>query len=261
MPNDQYQEVLIAIVTSVLVLGLLIGTMVFLMLNYQKKRFLHLEEKRRLEEEYQKNLLQSRLEIQEETFDNISREIHDNVGQLLSLVKVQLNIARQQPGDELLSEIKANVGQAMTDLRDIAKSLSTSRLQQVSIAEAVSQELQRIERGGVLKCSLETSGAVLKLPELSEQKKVILFRIVQESLQNIMKHAEAKRVVVQVVGQEEGVSITVTDDGTGFTFRAGESTGLGLENIRKRAVMAGGEAAITSAVGKGTQVSIYIPYA
>src|SRR5690606_39585121 len=62
MPNDQYQEVLIVIVTSVLVLGLLIGTLVFLMLNYQKKRFLHIEEKRNLQATYERNLLLSRLE-------------------------------------------------------------------------------------------------------------------------------------------------------------------------------------------------------
>src|SRR5690606_18040773 len=97
-----------------------------------------------MSEAYQKQLLESRLEIQEETFDHISREIHDNVGQLLSLAKVQLNIALQNSQSELLNEIKNNVGQAMTDLRDIAKSLNATRLQQIPISEAFSHELQRI---------------------------------------------------------------------------------------------------------------------
>lgn len=260
MPNDQYQEVLIVIVTSVLVLGLLIGTLVFLMLNYQKKRFLHLEEKRILQEAYERNLLQSRLEIQEETFDHISREIHDNVGQLLSLVKVQLNIVQQRPGDDLLNEIKANVGQAMTDLRDIAKSLSASRLQQAPITETISQEMQRISRSGVLECDLHISGEAQEMALLSEQKKIILFRIVQESLQNIIKHAGATSVVVQINGEGKGLSVTLTDNGKGFDPQSAQGDGLGLENIRKRAAMAGGEAKINSSPGKGTTVTIHIPY-
>jgi len=260
MPNDQYQEVLLVIVTSVLVLGLLIGTMVVLMLIYQKKRFRHLEEKRNMQAAYEKNLLQSQLEIQEKTFEHISREIHDNVGQLLSLVKVQLNIALKRPDEELINEIKQNVGQAMVDLRDIARSLNASRLHQTRITDAISEELQRIGRSGVFSYELIVGGNAIFAESLNEQKKIILFRIVQESLQNIIKHASANLIRVRVDMTEEEISVQITDDGVGFDPNTLEYYGLGLENIRKRAAMAGGEATIASSPGNGTTISIQIPY-
>ncbi len=99
---------------------------------------------------FDKQLLESKLEIQEQTFDMISQEIHDNVGQILSLAKVQLGIMEQKQtvDGELLGNVKESISLAMTELRDIAKSLSSQRVQQVSLQESISQEIRRINRSG-----------------------------------------------------------------------------------------------------------------
>lgn len=259
MSNDQYQEVLIVIITGIVIFIVLVGAIVFTMLYYQKKKFQHLQEKRTMAENYQKQLLQSRLEMQEETFNAISQEIHDNVGQLLSLAKVQLNIAGQHEVSDkaLLKDIKSNIGQAMADLRDIAKSLSSDRLQLISLPEAVSQEVERICRSGLILCGTQIKG--WEKP-LSEQKKVILFRIIQEGLQNILKHSNARQIDVNFQFDEQALHITIKDNGAGFDVEAMGQKGLGLKNIKTRASLIGGSASIQSVIDQGTTIRLNIPY-
>lgn len=259
MPNDQYQEVLTVIVVGVTVFLALVGTIVFTMLYYQKKKFQHIDEKRTMVENYQRQLLQSRLEMQEETFNTISREIHDNVGQLLSLAKVQLNIAQQHNLTDtvLLDDIKANIGQAMTDLRDIAKSLSSERLQLTPLSQAVEQELQRIGRNGVFSCTSHIQGHERPLPE---QRKVIVFRIIQESLQNILKHAEADEIHIDFDFALHELHIVLRDNGIGFDVQKVGQGGLGIQNITHRASLIGGKASVRSTAGLGTTITLTIPY-
>jgi two-component system NarL family sensor kinase len=261
MQNDQDQEVLFVIIPSIIIFFALSSAIVFFMLYFQKRKFQYAKEKGALEKQYAEQLLQSRLEMQEQTFDTISQEIHDNVGQLLSLAKLQLSILEQKEiSDKLLiADIKGNVGNALTDLRDIAKSLSTSRIQELTLLQAVEQELQRISRSGCINCQVHVTGDE---QQIAEHKKIIVFRIVQESLQNILKHAEATIINVEFDFLTEQLKITIDDNGIGFS--AGEKvkveTGLGLQNIVKRSALIMGEATITSVINHGTKIILIIPY-
>ncbi len=259
MSNDQYKEILIVIVAGSMLFILLVTIIVMFMLYYQKKKFQYFEEKQNMKAAYERQLLETRLEIQEEVFDAISREIHDNVGQLLSLVKVQLNILKQNRimNPALLDEIKTNLGQVMTDLRNMARNLNADHLLQLTLAEAVQQILHRIESSGVVAVQLLVSG---KETPVSEQKKVIVFRIIQECIQNILKHAQATQVVIRLEFGEDFVWISIQDDGVGFDTADIAHKGLGLQNIRKRAMLTGGTAAIESILGKGTNIILNIPY-
>jgi len=259
MPVDQYQEILAVIISAVVLFIALLCTLVLIMFNHQRRKFRYREEKKAMSEAYQKQLLESRLEMQEETFDSISREIHDNVGQLLSLAKVQLNIAGQSAtvDKDLLEDIKSNVGQAMTDLRDIAKSLSSERLQWIPLTQAVSQELQRIGRNGLMQCHLLREGEERTLPE---QRKTIAFRIVQESLQNILKHAQATEIKILFDFAESELRLHIQDNGVGFNTEKAAAGGLGLQNIKTRAALMGGRADIQSAAGEGTTIILHVPY-
>lgn len=261
MQNDQDQEVLFVIIPSIIIFFALSCAIVFLMLYFQKKKFQYAKEKGELEKQYGEQLLQSRLEMQEQTFDTISQEIHDNVGQLLSLAKLQLSIVEQNEVTDkaLITDIKSNVGNALTDLRDMAKSLSTSRIQELTLLQAVEQELQRIGRSGVIKCNVEVSG---NEQQVAEQKKIIIFRIVQESLQNILKHAEATLVNVGFYFLAEQLKITIDDNGIGFSSneKTAFEAGLGLQNIVKRSALIMGKATINSAINNGTKITLIIPY-
>lgn len=136
---------------------------------------------------------------------------------------------------------------------------SIKRLQ-FQISEAFSHEVQRIRRSGIFECEFIINGKSDLTNRLSEQKKIILFRMVQEGLQNIIKHAKATRVLLMMESKENEVVVQLTDNGEGFDAGIAENLGLGIENIKKRARMAGGEAVIFSRIGEGTSIAIQIPY-
>jgi len=131
---------IIAVIIVLLFLGILFLVMLF---YYNNKKGQMSKEKQLMRATFDKQLLESKLEIQEQTFEMISQEIHDNVGQILSLAKVQLGIMEQKQSVETVSSVKESISLAMTELRDIAKSLSSSRVQQVSLPESIGQEIRR----------------------------------------------------------------------------------------------------------------------
>jgi signal transduction histidine kinase len=259
MSPQNYQLVAgIVITISVLLLaGFFIFTLVIYS-NRRKKKFI--EEKQLMQALFTQQLLQSQLEMQEQTFNTISSEIHDNVGQILSLAKVQLNIIDQSETLDraLLTNAKESVGKALADLRDIAKSLNSERIKLSSLHEIVEYELQRIGQLKVMTTSLKTNG---ETRNLQEQKKLIIFRIIQESLQNIIKHSGAKNIEVCFNYENDTLKIEVTDNGIGFDKTMIEKgNGLGLQNIISRAALIGGVADINSSPGKGTVITIISPY-
>jgi signal transduction histidine kinase len=240
----------------------LLVSLISVLIFFHKQKVKRLDMEREIiEAQYKETMLQARLEIQEQTFNNVSREIHDNVGQLLSLAKVQVNIM-DQSGDadkSMLHELKQNIGQALIDLRDIAKSLSGERMILLGLLPTLKQETDRINRSQFLSATLHVTGDERKL---SEQKQLILVRIFQEILQNIIKHAEAKNVEVRLNFNDFELQLAVNDDGRGFDFneKSNQVNGLGLQNIVSRAEIIGGHANIVSTKNMGTQIKIAVPY-
>jgi len=253
-----------------MIAGIVITTIVFLIIgffvvilvayiNQRKKK--HLEEKLAMQSSFQQELLRTQLEIQEQTFNHVSQEIHDNVGQILSLAKVQVNIMNES-GDmnkEMLNEVKENIGKAMIDLRDIAKSLSSERIKSQSIHNAVINETERINKSGIIYILVSVEGDERKM---DEQKKLILFRIVQECIQNIIKHAGASQVNISFNYSPQALQTIIKDNGKGFDIEdeKNKSTGLGLSNIKTRASLTGGSVNIESIQAQGTTISINMPY-
>jgi two-component system, NarL family, sensor kinase len=256
---------------SALITGIVAGMFLFLLLSsailyfayqYQTKQRKHQKELMDTKNEFEKQLLQSQLEIQEQTFNSISQEIHDNVGQMLSLVKVQANIMAQKGtmDMELLEEIKETVGQAMTDLRDIAKCLSTDRIQLFDLSESIASQINRINKLGSIRASINIEGDERKL---EDQKKLILFRIIQESLQNIVKHSGASTLGIRLKYLDSALVIEIMDNGTGFDVmeKTQKKTGLGFQNIMNRAALINCEVSISSNFGVGTTILLTMPYA
>jgi two-component system NarL family sensor kinase len=255
---ERKEIVITIIVASLLVVILCVFILLFFLLFTRKKRRMQ-REKEILKSGYERALLQSQLEIQEQTFNSISQEIHDNVGQVLSLAKVQVSIIEQgQPGLSALKEVKESITIALNDLRDIARSLNGQRILQMGLKQAVEKELERINNAGILKARLVVTGNVRKV---HSQKKLILFRIVQECIQNIIKHADATQMEVFFDYRESHLRIKIKDNGKGFDMDEHlHSGGLGLQNITERASVLGGATTIRSTDGEGTIIELNIPY-
>ena len=261
MKTSNTDDLIMAVVIATILFFLMIAFIVSYFIIYRRKKQEHLFEMKLAKEEFHKQLFQSQLEIQEQTFNHISQEIHDNVGQILSLAKVQINIMNESDNmsKEMLNEVKENVGKALSDLRDIAKSLSSERINSMSITDAVRIEAERISKSGIIHASVSCEGEERKM---DEQKKQILFRIVQECLQNIIKHAQASEVNLHFNYMPDCLDVCVKDNGKGFDVNKAisNSTGLGLQNINTRASLIGGSFAIESTLSEGSTVTIKIPY-
>lgn len=243
-------EVLIVIVSGTIILLSMSILVIIFTVKHQRNVLLHKSE-----------LLKAQLEIQEQTFNTISQEIHDNVGQVLSLAKVQLNIIDQGEilNKELLADAKDSVSKALGDLRNIAKSLNTDCIRISSLPESISLEVKRINRARLINATFTSKG---KVRNIEDQKKLIIFRIIQEALQNILKHAKAKNVDIRFQYKPDYIKIKIHDNGIGFDKELlSKKDGLGLQNIVNRAAMINGKADIKSTLNEGTTITITSTYA
>jgi len=246
-----------------LLLGIFIVLFLLFHITKQKK---NKDEKVKIQAEYIQTLLQSQIEIQEQTLKNISEEIHDNIGQVLSLAKFNLGTVDFNRSHDLESKIedsKQLVAKAIQDLRDLSRSLHTDYIQQRGLLRAIEYELELLGRAGRHKTQLSIQGAVYSI---DPQKELILFRIVQEVLANAIKHANATVIMVSLHYQQNAFRLTISDNGTGFNASIIElngstvtNAGLGIKNMRNRAKLIGAEYSLTSIVGEGTTVQLILP--
>ena len=220
-------------------------------------------ERQILEKGYQQELLTAQLEIQEQTLKTISQEIHDNIGQTLSLAKLNLALEDEQQsgGNIKVASSHQLVSKAIQDLRDLSRSLNTDYVAEMGLIRSVEYELEMISKTGVIKTNLQVEGQQRKL---DKQKELILFRIIQESLNNIIKHAGADRLMVVANYQPQQLLITISDNGKGVDLtllseNGAAGSGLGIRNMDNRAKLIGGEFSMASTIGSGTTVNIKLP--
>jgi signal transduction histidine kinase len=264
MPGkDPYFEIPFAITAGIIVFVILTAMVVFILLFYQKKKFQHHKEITEMEKQYTEELLRTRLEIQEETFKSISQEIHDNIGQALSFVKLNITTINEKIPDEVkekLTESKNLLSKSIQDLRDIARSLNPDFLSEIGLTGAIEQQLQLLEKTGQYKTSFTINGDVYKN---DQQHELVTFRIVQELLNNIVKHAEANTVNIKMSYLPDKLTITVEDNGKGFDVSSMQSAennrGLGLRNMMNRMALINGSIKINSNANEGTNAAIELP--
>ena len=220
-------------------------------------------EAQELQFQFQQELLRSQLEIQEQTLKTISQEIHDNIGQVLSLAKINIATMPVDENNTALQEkvqtSKQLVSKAISDLRSLSHSLDTDYVKEMGLQRAIEYELEMIKKTGTMETYLHIEGSPARL---DKQKELIIFRIVQESLNNIMKHAEAQKIHVEI---QYGsiINLQISDDGMGVDLsplnRDDSRFGLGIKNMHNRAKLIGADFSMQSTLGKGTTVKIVLP--
>ena len=244
-----------------LLMGFILGMLFF----YQRKRQKQERELIRLKEEYEQEVLRSQLEIQETTMKTIAQELHDNIGQSLTVIKLWMAIApiaKDHEAYEGVQNSKEMLHKVIRDMADLTKSLHTDRISDIGLSEAINFDLASIRRTGILNVQFETFGEEF---HFSDQKAIFIFRMYQEMMNNIIKHAHASLVHVSVVYSDHNTFIlNIQDDGVGFNVQEKKesgsgSGGLGLKSMRNRAKMIGADLTIESEKGKGTTISVVAP--
>jgi len=234
---------------------------IMLVLVYQKRQLQYLGEKEQLKVTYEKQILESKLEIQEQTLKNISQEIHDNIGQVLSLAKLHINtMDTNDPASlqEKISGSKTLITKAIRDLRDLSKSLNTDYVNELGLVRAIEHELDLIKKTGSYGITFSVEHPCYRL---EEQQELIFFRIFQEAVHNIIRHAKARFIKVHLLFDPAVFTLSITDDGTGFddsklATNNYYSSGLGIRNMYNRANIIKADYRLQSAAGKGTTINV-----
>jgi len=254
MPSSS-EEFKIAIITTSVLMFFLLAFILFLFLVFQMR-------KRKAQATLEKEILAAQIEIQEQTFKNVSQEIHDNVGQVLSLARLNLNAIlgigssdqASLPKIESASEL---IGKAISDLRNLSRSMLGDKVTETGLQVAIENELKVLQNTGQYKTQLDISGPSFRL---DKQKEMMVFRMVQEAINNCIKYAKAKNILIKLMNNEEKYAVSVHDDGIGFDVELLQSkeTGIGLKNMQNRAELIQGVFSIKSAPGKGTTIEIIL---
>ncbi len=255
------REVNIIIVSCIFLIIVAVG-IIILVLIYQKKQLQFVQEKKQFKIILEKEILEAQLEIQEQTLKNISQEIHDNIGQTLSLAKLNLNTINMDQSTHIEEKIytsKELVSKAILDLRSLSKTLNTDSVLAAGLLKAIEFELTVLDKAGVYKTDLKITGTpVIAHP----QKELIIFRIFQEALNNIIKHSKAESIHIEVDFNLDILNLTISDDGNGFVpdFDNNDmKSGSGLKNMRNRAELIGGSFEIESKSARGTIIKLKVP--
>jgi len=263
--QDQNQEIFFIIVIGGLLALVLVGFIVTILFLYQQKQHKQAQELVRLKEEYDQEVLKSQLEIQEITLKSIAQELHDNIGQVLSVVKLSLAVlplAPEHPAHAPLQHIREVLNKAIYDLADLTKSLHTDRIAQIGLRESINFELETLKKTGLMEVQFEVLGAEYRL---NEQKEVFIFRIFQELVNNILKHAKASRLMIRLdYSSEELFKLSARDNGIGFSLEEKKGSksplnGVGLKSMLNRSKLIGANLIFDSTPGNGTLVTMELP--
>ena len=261
MLENQNEVVVIIIISTVLIL-LLGGLIVTGLLIQQKRKLRHQKQLLEMNNLYEKSLLESRLKIQEETFQAISQNLHDNIGSNISTAMLLLykdEHTNDQEMEDNRKEALSMLDRIVDDLKNIARSLNAGYLEDIGLSEAIRHRIEQLERSKKFKIEL----FINDMPNrLDRHKQVMLFYIFQESINNITKHAQAKEIRVAVHYEKEKLTMMIRDNGTGISYNEPEKNnekGSGLINMKNHAAMIGAVLNIHTERSKGTEIVITVP--
>lgn len=241
------------LIVLIIALGsLLIIIAIFLVLIYLLYRKKSEAARKRIEKLQQESVI-SNMEIQEETLNRVAFELHDSVGQNLTFARLSLtSLANkdEQTKQALIQDASNAIHNSIVELRNLSKTMAGDKVTEIGLCKAIENELKFLEQTGNYKINFVNECEPMPL---TPQTEIMVFRIVQESLTNIVKHADTSTIDVKVEYGKPFTTITITDAGKGFTPEEVTENGLGLKSMKKRAQLIGGNYTINSTPGVGTK--------
>lgn len=218
-----------------------------------KQRLLHIRER----EESQRMRFAAVLEAEENERTRVAKDLHDGIGQLLSTAKLTLS-AIDQPASTEISKMLSNsmqiLDEATREVRTISHNLMPATLTQIGLGAALHDLFMKINESNLLRIHLNVTGLEERLPPSTE---IAVYRVIQEIINNMIKHSKADTITVKIVRSESSMYLSISDNGVGFAKELiAKSTGLGWKNIFSRISMLNGEIDVETESGSGTSISI-----
>jgi signal transduction histidine kinase len=249
---------------------LLIGSMLFC-LGIGSETAYVVYRGRRIERQNRQDLVRRMIRMEEEERQNLSFQVHDQMGQDLSALRIYLDIINSNmPGDN--EELKKSIAKGKGILsslveksHNIAELLRPPALNEIGLIDTLADLVEQYAQVSSIKLEYRRPSKEMKI---SDEYSLVLYRTVQEALTNIIKHSQAKTGKVVLKQAQGGISLVISDDGAGFDYEAylnvssrrrEDKFRLGIAGVRERVILLGGTAEIKTAPGKGTRISIFLP--
>jgi two-component system, NarL family, sensor kinase len=257
--------VIIFLVLTTLLFFALISVILSVISLHKKKQNNFKKELELLRSEYEKELLKTQLEIQEQTFNHIALELHDNVGHFLSLAKLHLSSLNGMLFKEVRDKVDESISlltSSLEEIRSLSKNLSTECIKENGLIKTLDQLIKQVEKSGKFLIEFYVTGPTTFL---DDQKEIVLFRIIQEAFNNILKHSNADKVIVGLYYNDHKLDIEIKDNGVGFDVEEVLNNydcklHSGIKNIITRSKLLNAHYKILSSIGKGTSINLSISY-
>ncbi|PSL43883.1 histidine kinase/DNA gyrase B/HSP90-like ATPase [Chitinophaga niastensis] len=252
------QDLFVGVIFISLLVTILGLVVVAAVINYKKKQDAYLHQLKLMKEDYDKQLMWSQIEMQEEAFAHLGQELHDDIGQLLSSTKLLINVTQRNMSvvPNTLRTAEETLSTAIHHLRALSKSFSRQWLDQFSLIDNLKVEIDRINASRAIQ--VKFTYELLELP-LQAEPQIILFRIIQEAMQNCIRHAQPQVIDISIRLAEKKLILIIADDGAGFDKQNMSSMGMGIRNMQHRTNLLGGEIRWEVTTAGGTAVLITLP--
>ena len=255
--QSRHQRIINSTLISILLISVL-GVVALVFLRRQQKLIAHQQSVIAQQQIRQLELksLQAMIEGQEGERSRIARDLHDGLGIQLSRIKLFVEAHQEQLPKSVKEPLNQFLDEACTETRLISNNLRPYALSTFGLIPALEDLIQKLNLVNETKLVLEHYG---EIPALVDEASVMLYRVVQELLNNALKHAHANTITIQIMANDESLLVSVDDDGQGGDFPDERSKGNGIANIKSRIAYLGGQVMWQSAAGKGTSVMISLP--
>jgi len=254
----EQENITILILITTLTVVLLVVVIIIVFSVFQNKKIKFLNEQKQAKLHFKEEIIKSQLETQEQTLQNISWELHDNVGQLLSVASMQLNILQpklEEDQKKLINETGEIISKSLQEIRSLSKLLNPEVVRNIGLDEAIQLEIDRFNRLNFIKTSFTIKG---KSVVIDQKDEIILFRIVQEFLSNSVKHSKTIKLEVLTIYKTKHLIIKIQDYGVGYDKKTVKK-GSGIINMKSRAKLINTNIKLKSEKDKGVCLTLTYP--
>ena len=257
--SNNSSEAIVFLVFSTIFIVSMISFIIIILFFIQKKQKRFTDDLLTAKANFDRELFKAQLEIQEQTSLENSREIHDNVGQTLTLAKLRVETLDPEGKIEAkanILEISEYIEKALDDLRHISRTMNPDIIKNRGLQKSIEMQVAFLQRGGKYNIHMAVIGEQVNFDKTNE---IILFRIVQEAINNIIRHSAATDIFLSISYESNFLRLLVRDNGKGFDMsdqNMGPSNISGIYNMQQRAKLVGAEFQLDSKIGCGTGITV-----
>lgn len=251
----KFEGLELLIIFSTIIVSLVVTMMILIYIFFIRKKTQLLLKQQEKELMFSKELALSQIEMKEQTLSYVGQELHDDLGQKLSVARLMSNKLSTQLVDEKkesIAEISNLIGECISDLRNLAKNFITDQIEHFGLIDSIEREVKRIDRLDFVKVQFFFNNHDI---DMNSKHAVILFRIVQECINNSLKHSKAKKMFISVDDNSDSIEIKIQDNGVGIVENSNDF-GSGFKNMKNRAELINAKFLMNSELNKGTEIKI-----